>query len=172
MKTSWQSKNHSAGVIPALFPSLLEAFGLAPAWRAAVTVWNVPFAICCSIAHIATITLLVKHTSYVMVLMACSKLQWEVLQIGTAGGSDSAGSICAVAIALFLLLCTTLSASLVLLVLVMFHMVYVICVRVIQMGQANTFEEISLVLILPIFGNFLFTLGAPAVGHEYARCVK
>ena len=101
MKTSWQSKNHSAGVLPRLFPSLLEAFCRAPAWRAAVNVWNVPFAISCSIAHIATITLLVKHTSYVKVLIACSKLQWEVLQIGTAGGSDSAGSICAVAIALF-----------------------------------------------------------------------
>ena len=140
MKTSWQSKNHSAGVLPALFPSLLEVFGLAPAWRAAVTVWNVPFAICCSIAQIATITLLVKHTSNVTVLMACSEMQWEVLQIGTAGGSVSAGSICAVAVALFLLLYITIGAFLVLLALVMFQMVYVICVRVIQMGQANTFE--------------------------------
>ncbi|MDG1998138.1 MAG: hypothetical protein P8I79_03230, partial [Amylibacter sp.] len=130
------------------------------------------FAICCSIAHIATITLLVKHTSYVVVLKAYSKLQWEVLQIGTAGGSVSAGSICAVALALFFLLYTTLGAFLAWLVLVMFHMVYVICVRVIQMGQANTFEEISLVLILPTFCNLLLTLSDPAGGHEYARCVK
>ena len=79
MKTSWQSKNHSAGVLPALFPSLLEVFGLAPAWCAAVTVWNLPFAICCSIARIATITLLIKHTSYVIIFMVCSK---SVPQVG------------------------------------------------------------------------------------------
>ena len=133
---------------------------------------RVRFVIFCSITHIATITLLVKHTSYVIILMGCSKLQWEVLQIGTAGGSVPAGSISAVALALLLLLYTTLSAFLVWLVPVMFHMAYVTCVRVIEIGQANTFEEISLVLILPIFGNLLFTLSASGVGHEYARCVK
>ena len=131
MKTSLQSKNHSAGALPMLFPSLLEVFGIAAAWRAAVTVWNMPFAIFCCIAYNATITLLVKYTSYVIILMACSKLQWEVLRIGTADRSVSAGSICSLASALFLLLYTTLGAFLVWLVLVMFHLVYVICVRVI-----------------------------------------
>lgn len=157
---------------PALFPSLLGLFGLALAWKAAATVWDVPLAIGTSIGLVATLILLVTLTSYVAKLCIRPKVLWEDLQIGPARGSVSAGSMCAMALALFLLPYTITGAFLIWWMAVALHAVYFACVVVILMRHENTFDEISPVLMLPIVGVLVATLAAPRLGYEtFALCV-
>jgi tellurite resistance protein len=150
---------------PALFPSLLGLFGLALAWRAASSVWDVTAAIGVTIGVIATLILIVTLTSYVVKLLIRPMVLWEDLQIGPARGSVSAGSMCAMALAVFLLPYTSLGAFLVWWMSVALHAVYFVCVLLILMRHKNTFEEISPVLMLPIVGVLVSTLAAPTLGY-------
>lgn len=150
---------------PALFPSLLGLFGLALSWKVAATVWAVPSAIGTTLGIMATLILLVTLTSYVVKLMIRPIVLWEDLQIGPARGSVSAGSMCAMALALFLLPYTSLGAFLVWWMAVLLHAVYFACVVLILLRHEKTFEEISPVLMLPVVGVLVATLTAPALGY-------
>ena len=151
---------------PALFPSLLGLFGLALAWRAAADVWNVPSTIGAIMGVIAAFVLMITLTSYVIKLYIRPKVLWEDLQIGPARGAVSAGSMCAMALAAFLLPYTTLGAFLIWWMSIGLHAVYFGCVLVILSRHENTFEEISPVLMLPIVGVLVATLAAPKLGYE------
>ncbi len=150
---------------PALFPSLLGLFGLALSWKAAATVWNIPSTIGSAIGVVATLLLLVTLTSYVIKLLIRPKVLWEDLQIGPARGSVSAGSMCAMALAAFLLPYTTLGAFLVWWMALLLHAVYFGCVLVILSRHENTLAEISPVIMLPVVGVLVSTLAAPQLGY-------
>lgn len=152
---------------PALFPSLLGLFGLALAWRSAASVWGVSSGVGTGIGLVATLLLLVTLTSYVAKLCIRPKVLWEDLQIGPARGSVSAGSMCAMAMAAFLMPYSALGSFLIWWMAVCLHAVYFICVLIILLRHDRTFDEISPVLMLPIVGILVATITAPSFGYDF-----
>ncbi|WP_069299972.1 hypothetical protein [Neptunicoccus sediminis] len=157
---------------PALFPSLLGLFGLSLAWRAAAGVWDVPEAVGAWIGLGATLVLLVTLSSYVAKLCIRPGVLWDDLMIDPARGSVSAGSMCAMAMAAFLLPYTSLGAFLVWWMAIGLHLIYFICVVLILLRHHNTLAQVTPVFLLPAAGILVATLAGPELGYVgFSRAV-
>ena len=150
---------------PALFPSLLGLFGLSLAWRRAAQVWEVPAAIGEGLGLIATIILLVTLSSYVAKLCIRPGVLWDELIIDPARGSVSAGSMCAMAMAAYLLPYTSLGAFLIWWMSLGLHGVYFACIALIVLRHENTMRQFNPVILLPAAGILVATLAAPGLGY-------
>lgn len=149
---------------PALFPSLLGFFGLALSWRAATDIWPVPAWIGTTFGLIATALLLITLTSYVVKLMIRPMVLWEDLKIGPARGSVSAGSMCSMTLAAFLVPYSHLGATAVWWMSIALHTVYFLCVVLILARMDRPLQQITPVLLLPFVGILVATAAAPAIG--------
>ena len=150
---------------PALFPSLLGLFGLALAWRKAAFVFDVPPVIGETIGLCATIILVVTLSSYVVKLMIRPTVLWDDLKISPARGSVSAGSMCAMALATYLLYYSAFGAFLIWWMSLGLHAVYFSCVLLMLIRHENCWDEVSPVIMLPAVGFLVATLAAPALGY-------
>lgn len=150
---------------PALFPSLLGLFGLSLAWRRAAYVWDVPHVIGEVIGLVATLILLVTLSSYVAKLCIRPTVLWDDLKIGPARGSVSAGSMCAMAMAAFLMNYSTFGAFLIWWLALGLHAVYFGSIALMLIRHESTLSEISPVIMLPAVGILVSTYAAPALGY-------
>ena len=157
---------------PALFPSLLGLFGLSLAWRGAARVWDVPVQVGEWLGLGATLILLVTLSSYVAKLCIRPSVLWDDLMIDPARGSVSAGSMCAMAMAAFLLPYTSLGAFLVWWMALGLHLIYFISVVLILLRHHSTLSQVTPVFLLPAVGVLVATLAGPELGHiGFSRAV-
>ncbi|GGA20668.1 hypothetical protein GCM10011498_21680 [Amylibacter cionae] len=140
-------------------------FGLSLAWREAARVWDVPQGIGVWLGIGATLILLVTLSSYVAKLCIRPGVLWDDLMIDPARGSVSAGSMCAMAMAAFLLPYTSLGAFLVWWMALGLHLVYFISVVLILLRHHSTLSQVTPVFLLPTVGVLVATLAGPELGH-------
>ena len=143
---------------PALFPGLLGLFGLALSWRYAAKVWDMDSRIGEGFGLVATLLLLLTLSSYVVKLSIRPTVLWDDLKIGPARGSVSAGSMCAMALAAFLVPYTELGALLVWGLSMVLHAVYFSCVALMLAKQPRFLDEITPAILLPAVGILVATL--------------